>query len=94
MKQIIRLTEGDLHRIVRSSVKKIIREYTGDEEALGRYDIDDEKYDMPDEEYDDLQRLTADDNEKYESDMQEFIDGNEGYDEWVGRDYYDPSPMI
>ena len=31
MKQIIRLTEGDLHRIVKESVKKILREDVGNE---------------------------------------------------------------
>jgi 16S rRNA U1498 N3-methylase RsmE len=30
MKQIVRLTEGDLHRIVKESVKKILKEYNYD----------------------------------------------------------------
>jgi hypothetical protein len=30
MKQIIRLTESDLHRIVKESVNRIIREWNGD----------------------------------------------------------------
>ena len=76
-----------------SSFKKLL-EYIGDEEEFGRYDIDDEKYDMSDDEFLDLQRMTAYDNEEYENDMQDSIDGNEGYDEWVGRDYYDPSPLV
>jgi hypothetical protein len=33
-KQVIRLTEGDLHRIINESVKKILREYNDGEPAL------------------------------------------------------------
>ena len=32
MKKIVRLTESDLHRIVKESVKKIIREFNPDED--------------------------------------------------------------
>ena len=38
MKQVIRLTEGDLHRIVKESVRKILKEYgegEGSQEKLG-----------------------------------------------------------
>lgn len=83
---------GRTIKLNESSFKKLL-EYIGDEEEFGRYDIDDGKYDMSDDEFLDLQRMTAYDNEEYEDDMRDFIDGNEGYDEWAGRDFYDPSPL-
>jgi hypothetical protein len=33
MKQIIRLTESDLHKIVKESVNRIIREWNGDRDV-------------------------------------------------------------
>ena len=40
MKQIIRLTESDLHRVVKESVKKIIREYNAPEyKILNKLDM-------------------------------------------------------
>ena len=37
----IRLTESDLHRIIKESAQRILKEYIGDEEELGRYDLED-----------------------------------------------------
>ena len=34
MKQIIRLTEGDLHRIIKNSVRRVIKEEQGDGEEI------------------------------------------------------------
>lgn len=36
MKRLIRLTEGDLHRIVRNSVKRVLRESDYDDEYEGQ----------------------------------------------------------
>ena len=52
MKKIIRLTESDLHRIV----KNVLKEYVGDAEEYGMYDINDDLYDMPEDEYNNLQQ--------------------------------------
>ena len=49
MKKIIRLTEGDLHSIVKESVKRILRE-GGSWEQNGEIDITDRVYDMVSEE--------------------------------------------
>lgn len=35
MKKLIRLTESDLHRVVKESVKKILKEYEGGSSANG-----------------------------------------------------------
>jgi hypothetical protein len=42
MKQIIRLTESDLHKIVKESVNRIIREWNGDRDI----NPDDDEYDI------------------------------------------------
>ena len=87
-KQIIRITESDLHKIVKESVKKILKEYTGDSEEFGRYDIDADKYNMPDDEYDALQQQIADDYSDEE--MRKDFDEMEA-DQYIGQEYYDPS---
>ena len=42
MKKIIRLTESDLHKIVKESVNRIIREWNGDRDI----NPDDDEYDI------------------------------------------------
>jgi len=42
MKQIIRLTESDLHKIVKESVHKIIREFRWNDEDPTQEPLDDE----------------------------------------------------
>lgn len=42
MKQIIRLTESDLHKIVKESVNRLIREWNGDRDI----NPDDDEYDI------------------------------------------------
>jgi len=45
MKKLIRLTEGDLHRIVRESVMKVIQEHDPYDPDYGQYgDVDDAEY--------------------------------------------------
>ena len=53
MKKIIRLTEGDIHRIIKNSVKRILRE--GVEDNVDNYDINHKKYGytrLPDDKFD------------------------------------------
>ena len=90
MRKILRLTEGDLHKILESSVKRILKEYNGDDESLGRYDIDDKQYDMSDEEYADLQRQLGNKYAEEDEDMKEYFDDLEA-DQYIGQDYWDPS---
>ena len=85
----IRITEGDLHKIIKKSVAKILREYNGDVEELGRYDIYPEDYNMSDEEYADLKR------QQDERALQDYEDEEEYFNDYeaeqaIGQDFYDP----
>ena len=72
MKQIIRLTEGDLHRIVKESVKRILRE----EHELDKYERADDTYTV-----DELTELNAIEAYYTPSDGHISVNGPEGYDD-------------
>ena len=84
MKKIVRLTESDLHRIINESVKRVLREYVGDEEALGRYDLSDNPY-IPEDEKD---RIVT------QKSTKTIFDDNSELDEpeYMGADINDPGP--
>ena len=82
MAKIVRLTEADLRNIIKSSVNKILKEYTGDEEEFGRYDLangmtDNDFYNLDTIKED--ERIARDEFEEYES------------NQYIGEDYWDPS---
>ena len=87
----IRLTEQDLHKIIKSAAEKIIKEYIGDTEEYGRYDIDTDEdyYNMPDDEYNDLQQQLANKYEMEDEDMKQMADEWEA-EQYIGQDYFDP----
>ena len=80
---------GKVIKLTESSFKRLL-EYTGEVEELGRYDIDDDLYNMSDEEYNDLKQQQGEWNDQYEIDMKDMADDWEA-DQFIGRDYYDPS---
>ena len=81
MSKIIKLRESSFKRLL---------EYVGDEEEMGRYDIDKELYDMPEDEYQALQQKIFDGYEDEEIAMKELMDDNYA-DQFIGQEYYDPS---
>ena len=76
-------------KINESSFKKLL-EYVGDEEELGRYDIDPDKYNISDEEYENLQKQIGDDDD-FEDELKSYEDDWEA-EQFIGQDYYDPGP--
>lgn len=80
---------GKVIKLTESSFKRLL-EYTGEVEELGIYDIDDELYNMSDEEYNDLKQQQNDWAAQDEEDMEEYFKDMEA-DQFIGRDYYDPS---
>ena len=76
-------------KINESSFKKLF-EYVGDEEELGRYDIDPDKYNMSDEEYENLQKQVCDKYD-FEDELKSYVDDWEA-EQFIGQDYYDPGP--
>jgi hypothetical protein len=84
MEKVIRLTENDLRHIVESSVKKILTEFVGDEEALGRYDLSRNHY-IPGEEKDSI--INQKNHETEFNDNCEISDP-----EYIGQEINDPGP--
>jgi len=82
MAKIVRLTEADLRNIIKSSVNKILKEYTGDEEEFGRYDL---ANGMTDNDFYNLDTINAD--ERIARDEFEEYESNQ----YIGEDYWDPS---
>lgn len=85
MAKIVRLTEADLRNIIKSSVNKILREYTGDEEEFGRYDL---ANGLTDEDFYNIDAMNAD--------AQGEQDDREAFEEWesnqyMAEDYWDPT---
>ena len=63
MKKIIRLTEGDLHKMIRESVQSILKEF----------DVDDEGNTiMSNDEYNKYGDFLGNEYDKEDADMQEF----------------------
>jgi hypothetical protein len=75
MKKIVRLTESDLHRIVKESVKRILRE--------GKYDLDTGGYDLhaslTDGAFDDSETLEDFDEKMKERDYFDKIGASNGF---------------
>ena len=78
MSRIIKLRESSFKRLF---------EYVGDEEEMGRYDIDKELYDMPDDEYQTLLQKSYDAYEDEEEDMKEYM-ADDYDDQFMGPEYY------
>lgn len=65
MKKIIRLTEGDLHKMIRESVQSILKEF----------DVDDEGNTiMSNDEYNKYGDFLGNEYDKEDADMQEYFD--------------------
>ena len=65
MKKIIRLTEGDLHNMIRESVQSILKEF----------DVDDEGNTiMSNDEYNKYSDFLGNEYDKEDADMQEYFD--------------------
>ena len=74
-------------KINESSFKKLL-EYVGDEEALGRYDINPDNYpNMPDTEAVSVDRKTFDNDDVVS--FEKTYDEQEG-EQFVGQEYFDP----
>lgn len=63
MKKIIRLTEGDLHKMIRESVQSILKEFDVDDEGNAI---------MSNDEYNKYGDFLGNEYDKEDADMQEF----------------------
>lgn len=75
---------------LRESSFKRLFEYVGDEEEMGRYDIDKELYNMSEDEYLSLLQKFHDAYEDEDKEMRELVADQEA-DQFIGQEYYDPS---
>lgn len=92
MKEVIRLTEDDLHKIIQKSVERIVRETRNDDIVNG---IESEEEDDKSQYYNDRilhddkeEQFLGDMNDKYQqedSDMKEYFDDLNA-DQWIGND--------
>lgn len=92
MKEVIRLTEDDLHKIIQKSVERIVRETRNDDIVNG---IESEEEDDKSQYYnnrilydDKEKQFLGDMNDKYQqedSDMKEYFDDLNA-DQWIGND--------
>lgn len=89
MKQIIRLTENDLHKIINKTIHRIIRETQNDDIENGEKAYDEYMEDLAnindDEDYQDYMNTM-----RQEDDM---IDAYKDWDNdlWIGKDDHDPT---
>ena len=92
MKEVIRLTEEDLHKIIQKSVERIVRETRNDDIVNG---IESEEEDDKSKFYNDRilrddeeEQFLGDMNDKYQqedSDMKDYFDDLNA-DQWIGND--------
>ena len=76
MKKIIRLTEGDLHKMIRESVRSILKEF----------DVDDEGNTiMSNDEYNKYGDFLGNEYDKEDADMQEYFDDMNA-EQFIGMD--------
>ena len=81
MKKIIRLTEGDLHKMIRESVQSILKEF----------DVDDEGNTiMSNDEYNKYGDFLGNEYDKEDADMQEYFDDMNA-EQFIGMDGNDPT---
>lgn len=88
MKEIIRLTEEDLHKIIQKSVERIVRETRNDDIVNGIENDDDEDYNDRVLNDDEESKFLGNMNDKYQeedSDMKEYFDDLNA-DQWIGND--------
>ena len=79
MKKIIRLTEGDLHKMIRESVQSILKEF----------DVDDEGNTiMSNDEYNKYGDFLGNEYDKEDADMQEYFDDMNA-EQFIGMDDHD-----
>lgn len=89
MKQIIRLTENDLHKIINKTIHRIIRETQNDDIENGEKAYD--------EYMDDLANINDDEEfQDYMNTMRQEDDMIDAYkdldnDLWIGQDDHDPT---
>lgn len=76
--EVIRLTENQLHKLIKEASFRLIREYIGDAQEFGRYDIEDgiPPNHLDDDEYEGYQDMIAQSEEDY--------DAFQKYEEWQG----------
>lgn len=81
MKKIIRLTEGDLHKMIRESVQSILKEF----------DVDDEGNTiMSNDEYNKYGDFLGNEYDKEDADMQEYFDDMNA-EQFIDMDDHDPN---
>ena len=81
MKKIIRLTEGDLHKMIRESVQSILKEF----------DVDDEGNTiMSNDEYNKYGDFLGNEYDKEDADMQEYFDDMNA-EQFIDMDDNDPT---
>lgn len=79
MKKIVRLTEGDLHKMIRESVQSILKEF----------DVDDEGNTiMSNDEYNKYGDFLGNEYDKEDADMQEYFDDMNA-EQFIGMDDHD-----
>ena len=80
MKKIVRLTEGDLHKMIRESVQSILKEF----------DVDDEGNTiMSNDEYNKYGDFLGNEYDKEDADMQEYFDDMNA-EQFIDMDDHDP----
>ena len=81
MKKIIRLTEGDLHKMIRESVQSILREFDMDDEGNTI---------MSNDEYNKYSDFLGNEYDKEDADMQEYFDDMNA-EQFIDMDDHDPT---
>ena len=79
MKKIIRLTEGDLHKMIRESVQSILKEFDVDDEGNAI---------MSNDEYNKYSDFLGNEYDKEDADMQEYFDDMNA-EQFIGMDDHD-----
>ena len=80
MKKIVRLTEGDLHKMIIESVQSILREFDMDDEGNTI---------MSDDEYNKYGDFIGNEYDKEDADMQEYFDDMNA-EQFIDMDDHDP----
>ena len=80
MKKIVRLTEGDLHNMIRESVQSILKEFDMDDEGNTI---------MSNDEYNKYSDFLGNEYDKEDADMQEYFDDMNA-EQFIDMDDHDP----
>ena len=81
MKKIVRLTEGDLHKMIIESVQSILREFDMDDEGNTI---------MSDDEYNKYGDFIGNEYDKEDADMQEYFDDMNA-EQFIDMDDHNPT---